>query len=605
MSKDTFILGINSVYHEPAACLLKNGEVLFAIEEERLNRVRHGKSALITNPHQLPFLAISECLDFANISFKEINHIGFSFDPIQRLTRNIDQNGNVIEGDWGSLSGESKYYKLVNSIPEILEDKYGVDLRNKWHWIPHHVCHAASAYFVSPFEDSAVLTIDGIGEYYSRMFANGSKGLLQILNEKGGYPNSLGFLWTKASRFLGALVDGMGEYGAGKLMALASYGNPDKYYKEFRSFVYYNNEGDFQINDEIFQFRYETHEEYEKLFGFKARKENEEFSQDHMDFAAAMQKLTNEIVLIWANKLHDLTGSDNLCMAGGVTLNCTTNAYILENSKFKNIFIQPAANDMGTALGAALYVDKHIVGNNNKQKQFTPYLGSQFDNNQISKYLANCDEIQFIQIENIDTITADLLTKGAIIAWYQGRMEFGPRALGNRSILADPRRSDILKRLSQDIKGRKWFRPLAPSVLESEVDNWFVRPKGGAESDKWMLFSYRIKPEKIGKIPAVTHYDNTGRVQVVSENLNKPFHNLLKEFYRLTKVPILVNTSFNIKQPIVNSPQHALENFLSSGNGKIDFLVMNNYLIARKGEHDLELISRMNLSFQTVSEHLR
>lgn len=588
MRKNIYILGINSVYHESSACLLRNGEILFAIEEERLNRIRHAKMALISNPHELPFLAINECLKHANIEFNDLDHIGFSFDPIQRLKRNTSQTKDAIDNEWGSISGESKFYKLVSSIPKIMENKYNVNLQDKWHWISHHICHAASSYFTSPFKNAAILTYDGIGEHESVMFAMGDKASLQVIQKSGYYPNSIGFLWSKASKFLCA--EGDSEYGAGKIMALASFGNADRYYKKFRSFIHYDIEGNFVIDDDITQFRYNTHDAYEKLFEFTARKVNEGYIQNHMDFAASLQKITNEVALVWANMLYSLTGSKSLCMAGGVSLNCTTNSYIHEHGKFENIFIQPAANDAGTALGAALFIDKGIIGNSKYLKTFTPYLGKQFDDDIISSYLKNCNELNYIKTDKIVSVTAYLLSKGAILAWFQGRMEFGPRALGNRSILADPRKKDVLKKLSQDIKGREWFRPLASSVLENEVDKWFIRPEEGTESDKWMLLTYIVKTKKIRQIPAVVHIDKTSRVQIVSENTNKKFYNLLHEFNRITGVPILANTSLNVKQPIVNNPQQAIECIQSSRKEKIDFLVMNNYLIARKDEYDLKNI---------------
>jgi len=569
-------LGINSAYHEPSACLVKDGEVVAAVEEERFNRKRHGKRPLVNNPHQLPYSSIDYCLEAAGISLEEVDHIGFSFDPIQRLIRNSGVDNELVEGDWGSRSGERQFYNLLRSIPGILGEHYGTDIKDRFHWLPHHICHSASAFYPSPFDEAAVLTIDGIGEFDSVMLAHGKGTNLSIVEELGAYPSSLGFLWTKASRFLSALVGGMGEYGAGKLMALAAYGNPDRFHDTFRSFVRYDEKGSFEVDGNILQFRCDSHEEYENLFGFEARKPREGYTQDHKDFAAALQRITNEVILAWANRLHEKTKADKLCMAGGVALNCTANAYLLEHGPFEDIFIQPCANDGGTAIGAALYL-AHNIGDMPRTAMITAYTGPEYSDIDIEPALESRGLV-YEKVGNIESTVANLISKGAVIGWFQDRMEFGPRALGNRSILADPRRSDSYERVSQGIKKREWFRPLSPSVLEQDVDEWFTRPKGRVESDKWMLFSYEIKPDRLGIIPAVTHHDKTGRVQVVTEKTNPRFYKLIEEFNKKTGVPILVNTSLNVREPIVCTPQEAINTFLKAD---IDYLVIGDYIVSK------------------------
>lgn len=583
-NKDVYTLGINSAYHEPSACLVKNGKVIAAVEEERFNRVKHGKKCLIDNPHELPYNSIDYCLKQGGITLGDVDQIGLTFNPINRMTKNIGIEEDVDKGDWGSEEGERLFYKLSMSIPGILEKKYKTKVAHKWNWLPHHICHAASAFYDSPFSEAAVMTFDGIGEFCSISLGYGKNNTLALLKETGEYPNSVGFQWTKASRFLSILVDGLGEYGAGKIMALASYGNPKRYYKTFRSFLNYDAEGNFVADGNVMQFRKSTHEKFEKLFGFKARKENEEITQEHMDLAAALQKINNEIILGYANKLYKMTKQDNLCMAGGVTLNCTTNTFILENSNFKNIYIQPGANDMGTSVGAAYYCYYEILGK--KRKSVTknnPYTGPEYGEKEIIKALKDAKDVEFIKLNDIEKTTAKLVAEGKVIGWMQGRMEFGPRALGNRSLIGDPRNKDMFKKISIDIKKREWFRPLAPLVMKDYVDQWFKRPKHGAESDKWMLFAYLVQPNKRKLIPAVTHHDNTGRVQVVSKETNAMLYKLLHEFYTLTGVPVLINTSFNIGEPIVLTPENAINTFLKSGPNGIDVLVMGDYLVTRKG----------------------
>jgi len=520
----------------------------------------------------------------------DVDQIGFSFNPINRLARNIGIEEDVENGDWGSPEGERLYYKLSLSVPSILEEKYKVKVAHKFNYLPHHICHASSAYYDSPFTDSAVITFDGIGEFCSITLGVGKNNILAVLEETGEYPNSVGFLWTKASRFLGILLDGFGEYGAGKVMALASFGKPKKYYKKFKKFIKYDKLGNYQANGDVMQFRLNSHEGYEKMFGFKARQENEEFTQDHLDFSAALQQITNEIVLGYVNRLYEKTKQKNLCMAGGVALNCTTNAYILKNSKFENIYIQPGANDMGTAVGAAYYVYHQILGNErNVAFQNNPYSGPEYSDEEIEASLENRD-VQFTKINDIEKITAQLIANGKVIGWFQGRTEFGPRALGNRSIIGDPRNRDMFEKISIGIKKREWFRPLAPIAMEEYVDEWFERTNKRAESDKWMLFAYNIYPKKRDFIPAVTHKDGTGRVQVVNKESNSRLHNLTEEFYNITGVPILINTSFNIGEPMVLTPENAIDTFLKSGENGIDVLVLGNYIITRKDKNYLDFL---------------
>ena len=437
------------------------------------------------------------------------------------------------------------------------------------------------------------------------MLAHGKGTNLKILRETSNYPNSLGFLWTKASSFLRlGLVDGMPEYGAGTVMALASYGDPKKFSKTFEKFVKYDKNGKLSVDGSILQFREGSHSKFEEVFGFKSRKDGEPLNEEHANFAATLQHITNKIQLGLARTLYDATGAKYLCRAGGVALNCNSNAFLLENGPFKDIFVYPAANDMGTASGAALYLAHMILGEKQRVPMKTPYLGPEFNDSEIRKVLDK-SPVEYCRPTELEPIVAQLINSGAIVGWFQGKMEFGPRALGNRSLLADPRRTDIVKRLSQDIKGREWFRPLAPAVLEEKVDSWFNRPKGGSSSDAWMLMAYKIKGEKVSKIPAVAHYDSTGRVQTVSKDNNPRFYSLLKNFEKITGVPILVNTSFNIKEPIVCTPEEAVSTFLKTDNKNgITALAIGNYLVTRKNQN-LSYLTKGQMTLETAFEHLR
>ncbi|MEW5996987.1 MAG: carbamoyltransferase C-terminal domain-containing protein [Candidatus Micrarchaeota archaeon] len=577
--KDVYVLGINSAFHEPAACLLKNGWIVAAVEEERFNRIRHGKFVSADSPHELPYASIDYCLKAAGISFKDIDRIGYSFSPKERLEKTLALGGNARRGELGSVEGERRFYRLLMRIPALLEKKYGSSTEGKFYWIPHHLAHSASAFFASPYREAAILSTDGIGEFACNMFANGKGNKITVIKETG-YPNSIGFLWNKASQYLGLTVGGRAEYGAGKVMALAAYGTPHRFYKKFKGFVKWDGNGNLFIDDSVAQFRSGSLEGFEKNFG-RRRNTWEQFEQRHMDFAAALQKVTNEVLLSFAGYLHRETGSKNLCRAGGVALNCTSNTHVLEKSPFERIFVEPAANDMGTALGAALYVWHHILDmpRNRCTTMENAYLGSEYSNHDIERALRRCKRVKYEKTGDIARTAAFLISRGLVVGWFQGKMEFGPRALGNRSVLADPRRPELYKKVSMDIKGREFFRPLAPSILEERVDEFFERPKGGSDSDQYMIFSYRVRDDKLGTIPAVTHVDNTGRIQVVSKRTNRKFHSLIRHFGELTGVPIVVNTSFNAREPIVENPEHALDVFL---NTPIDVLAIGDFIVVKK-----------------------
>jgi carbamoyltransferase len=563
-TKPNLILGVNSAYHEPAACLIRDGETVAAAEEERFNRIRHGKRADLLNPHELPTQAIRFCLDAAGITAQELDAIGFSFLPQKRLEQNVVVDREAEPGCAGTHEGEERFHQLLLTVPRLLSDFLGEDITGRFHWIEHHLCHAASAYFVSPFDEAAILSVDGIGEATSTWLGVGKGHQIKPIKEIR-YPNSLGFLWTKMSRFLG-----FGEYGQWKVMGLAGFGDPERYYNAFRLFVIFDDNGDFSVDNNTMQFRADKYAGFERLFGPR-RMPSDDIEERHQDVAAALQKITNEIQLNLARYLHRVTGLKHLCQAGGVALNCIANRVILEEGPFENVFIQPAANDAGTALGACYYIWNQMLNQPKTCQMQHAYLGPEFD-------ALDVKEQSFPNARKVGDIAkevATILVRGEIVAWFQGRMEWGPRALGNRSILADPRRSDMVHTLNDKIKHREFFRPFAASVLSEKADDWFQFTKH-TSGDTFMLYSRRVRSEKLGQIPAVTHIDGTSRIQCVDAKTNPRFHRLIQKFEAVTGVPMVLNTSFNDREPIICTPENAVETCVKAG---IRYLAIGDYLV--------------------------
>ena len=452
------ILGINSAYHESSACLIKDGKLIAAIEEERLNRIKYAKEARIDNPDELPVNAINFCLKTVGIKLKDVDYIGYSFNPEKRL-KNIGLNEKVVEGGWGSEEGEKLFYRKLKEIPKRLSELAGTDISKRFFWIDHHLCHAGSSYFVSSFKESAIISIDGIGEFTTAWIGYGKGNEIKIICEIE-YPNSLGFLWEKISEFLG-----FGKHDAGKVMGLAGYGNPKTCIKKFRKFVKIKN-GYFLMDNNILNFRSNDFSELEKILG-PARKNGSPMTKRYMDIAAALQIIKEEIMVNIANWVYEKTKSKNICLAGGVALNCLANSKILEKTKFKNMYIHPAAHDGGTAIGAAFYIWNQMLGKPKTYVMGSPYTGPEFSERETREILEK-NKIIFSYVRNIEKIVAGLIAEGSIVGWFQGKTEFGPRALGNRSLLADPRNPKMKDILNGRIKHREWFRPFATRVLEDK-----------------------------------------------------------------------------------------------------------------------------------------
>jgi carbamoyltransferase len=558
------LLGINSAYHESAATLVENGKVIVAVEEERLNRRKHGKPATVANPHQLPSGAIDYCLS-TGVSPRDVDAVCFSFDP---STRRRDFRFDPIsqKRDWGDPEGEATFLANLEQVPDALSELLGYDIRQMFHWVPHHLAHAASAYYPSGFPESAILVVDGIGECTTGLMASGQGNRIRSL-QSIEYPHSIGFLWEKISKFLG-----FSEYDACKVMGLAAYGDPRPVRPAFDAFVRIE-DGGFSIEPTILEFRLSTFDALEGRLG-RRRLPHEPIDDRHANIAAALQACTDELLLLLTRQIHQHHPGERLCLAGGVALNCVSNWRIKEEGPYADIFIPSAPHDAGTAIGAALYVYHHDFAGARVDTPPSPYLGPDYSDDDIVASL-RAHGFEPRRSACAAREVANLLADGKIVGWFQGRMEFGPRALGNRSLLADPRWSESRERMNQQVKRRETFRPFAPSVLEEKAAEWFDlgRPSAGHDC---MLFACPVRPNKAWSIPAVLHTDGTARLQVVGRDQNPRFHALISAFDALTGVPLLLNTSFNDSEPIVCSPSDAVATYLKTN---IEALVMGDYVV--------------------------
>ena len=569
-----YILGINSVYHESSACLLKDGKIVAAVEEERFNRIKHGKEARTDNPHELPQNAIRYCLQAGNIGMADVDYVGYSTDP-QQIARTSTLREQGIMSHWTNWDDQAQMLEMLPLVPLEVR-KLGFE--GEFKWVGHHLSHAASAFYASPFQEAAVLAIDGIGDDIDTAASfHGVNNQLSTL-QNIPYPHSLGFLWELHSMFLGFSV-----YDAAKIMGLASYGNPNRFAEAFEQIVQLTPNGQFELNNDLLRFEeiiyYPSSGYYaglENLFGVKARKRDEEITQAHQDVAAALQEKTDEVLQHITTYLHETTGSDNLCLAGGVALNCVTNRRVFEAGPFKNLYIQPGASDAGTSIGAAAYIWHAVLGNEEREPMYCPYTGPCFSSDVIEAALQTHNLI-YERIEDIEKCTASLVANQSVVGYFQGQMEFGPRALGSRSILADPRDANMREVLNHKVKHREYFRPFATSVLYEEADKWFEIEKETTAAD-FMLMAYPAQEAVIDKIPAVLHVDNTGRVQTVKKELNPRYHKVISEFHQLTGVPLVLNTSFNDQEPIICTPDDAINTFLKTN---IDYLAIGDFLVSK------------------------
>ena len=573
-----YILGINAYHGDSSACLLKDGIVVCATEEERIRRIKHWAG--------FPSQAIKFCLEDEGITIEQVDYITISRDPKANFYKKILhalRYSMSISAIWDRLGNSKK----VSSVKQELANLFHLpiaSIKAEVHNIEHHRSHIASSFFASPFKESAILSIDGFGDFTSTMTAVGTGNKFKVLKEVN-YPHSLGVFYTAVTQFLGFPNYG-DEY---KVMGLAPYGKP-KYLKELEQILKLSDDGFFKLNKKYFKHFKEGvamdweggsptieslfTKDWEDLFG-KSREKEAKLEQWHIDLATSAQKFTEKVLFHLLNHLHQETGSENICITGGVAQNSVANGRILENTPFKNIYIPSAGHDAGTSIGSAFYLYNQLLGNSRMPEITSAYFGSKFNHEEIIKVLDK-EGVTYTIVSDDDLFerVSDKLVDGGVVGWFQGRAEFGPRALGNRSILVDPRRKDAKDLLNEKIKRRESFRPFAPSILKEAVGEYFIQH----DAVPFMEKVFDIKKEKYEQIPAVTHVDGTGRLQSVDKDVSPRYHKLISKFAEKTGVPILLNTSFNENEPIVNKPEEALACFLRT---KMDMLVMENIIIER------------------------
>ena len=567
-----YSLGISCYYHDSAAAILKDGHVVAAVEEERFSRKKFDDG--------FPRMAIDWCLKEAGITPEQINSVAFYDKPVLKFERLLD---NYIAVAPRGL------YSFLNVIPKWLHKRLWIKEEIKKHmrgyqgniiFPEHHMSHAAHTFFTSPFDEAAILTVDGVGEWSTSSFGSAENTSIKLTNDIR-WPHSIGMFYSAFTYFLGFKVN-EGEY---KLMGLSAYGKPKYYDLILNEILDVKNDGSLHLNLKYFAFTYDkvmTNQKFAELFGIPRREEDAKAEQIHYDIGASAQKVLEDIMLKMVNHVHKKTGMKNLCLGGGVALNGVANYRILKEGPFESVHIPPSPGDGGSAIGCAQYLyyihkkqKRIIVQDHAKRIQENVYVGPSFSNDEIKSFLEeNNIDYEYLAREQLLQTTAKLISEQNVVGWYQGKIEWGPRALGNRSILADPRDSKMKDVLNEKIKHRELFRPFAPSILEEYVSEYFDLNI----PSPYMLFVAKVK--KPDKIPAVTHVDGTGRLQTVSREANPLYYDLINDFYKITGVPVVVNTSMNVRgEPIVNTPEQAYAMIIKT---EMDYIMMGNYMIQRR-----------------------
>lgn len=566
-----YLLGISCYYHDSAASILKDGNTIAAVEEERFSRIKFDDG--------FPKMAIDWCLKEACISPAEITAIAFYDKPILKFERLLDNYIAVAPRGLQSF---------LDVIPKWLHKRLWVKEAIKKHlkgfkgsilFPEHHLSHASYTFYTSPFKEAAILTVDGVGEWTTTSFGSAKDTTIKLTHDIR-WPHSIGLFYSAFTYFLGFQVN-EGEY---KLMGLASYGKPKYYDLILKELIDVKDDGSINLNMKYFSFTHDkvmTNQKFSELFGIEVRKESSEPTQIHYDIGASAQLVLEEILLKMVNHVYKKTNMKNLCLGGGVALNGVANYRILKEGPFEEIHIPPSPGDAGSAIGCAQYLyfsyfnNKRIIETNAaKRIKQIAYLGPLYSNDEIKLFLDSKNiKYHYYERQSLLEKTAKIISEQNVVGWYQGRMEWGPRALGNRSILADPRNGKMKDILNEKIKHRERFRPFAPSIMEEFVSEYFDLEI----PSPYMLLVAKVK--KPVQIPAVTHVDGTGRLQTVSKETNLLYYDLINEFYKITGIPIVINTSMNVKgEPIVNTPEHAYNMLIKT---EMDFLVMGNYLISR------------------------
>ena len=576
----TVILGLNAYHGDAAAALVVDGELVAAAEEERFNRVKHCAG--------FPSLAAAWCLADAGLAPADIDHVAVGRDPKANLGAKMIRT-LMHPTSPRFLRARLENASRVRDVRGQLAEAFGLerdDLNAQMHNVEHHQAHVASAFFVSPFEEAAILSVDGFGDFASTMVAVGRGNSFEVL-DRVLFPHSLGMYYAAVTQWLGFV-----KYGdEGKVMGLAPYGDPEPYRHALRKLVFPS--GDlFELGLDYFVHHREgvemTWDDQTPTIGRlysdallellgPAREPGSELTTEHENVAASMQAVLEEVYLHVVARLAERTGMPALCLAGGVALNAVANGMIRPTTSFEDVYVQPAAGDSGTAVGAAFYVWNQELGNPRGYVMDHAYTGPAYDDNDIESAVAEAGfAFDRLPEDRLCSVVAERIAAGDVVGWFQGRMEFGPRALGNRSIVADPRRHDMKDILNARIKQREPFRPFAPSILATSTGEWYEQDY----TSPFMVMVYKTRADKREVVPAINHVDDTGRVQTVEPHVNRRYWRLISEFEKISGVPILLNTSFNENEPIVTTPAEALETFAKT---KMDLLVLGDYVVRRNG----------------------
>lgn len=590
------ILGLSAFYHDSAACLIRDGEIIAAAQQERFTRVKHD--------HRFPLDAVQYCLKVGKISSKDLDYVVFYDKPFIKFERLLETYVSYAPRGWASfLMAMPLWLKQKLHTPKLI--RKSLDYEGKIVFPEHHESHAASAFFPSPFERAAFLTMDGVGEWTTTSFGVGDGSKIRIDYEIR-FPHSLGLLYSAFTYFTGFKVNS-GEY---KVMGLAPYGEPKYVDTIMNELIDIKEDGSFKLNMKYFTYPYGltmTGHAFEKLFDGPARRPESQLTQREMDIAKSVQVVTEEVMLRTSRHIHRTTGEKYLCMAGGVALNCVGNGRILREGPFEDIWIQPAAGDAGGALGAALFVWHQLLNNqrvvdNASDLQHGSYLGPEYSDDEIQQFL-DSHSYPYKYLGNGEGLSriADLIDAGKVIGWFSGRMEFGPRALGSRSIIGDARNTEMQSQMNLKIKYRESFRPFAPSVLWDQVDKYFEldrpspymllvadvqeRIRKTMNEDQQKLWGIDKLNVARSEIPAITHVDYSARIQTVHKETNPQYYDLINAFYKKSGCPVIVNTSFNVRgEPIVMSPEHAYLCFMRT---EMDYLVLGHFLLDKKDQPKL------------------
>lgn len=602
-----YILGISAFYHDSAACIVKDGDIIAAAQEERFTRKKHD--------FRFPTNAINFCMDFARIGSDDLEIVAFYDKPFLKFERILETYLTYAPvGIKSFLKAMPLWIKEKIWMKELIKNE--LDYKGKIIFPEHHESHAASAFYPSPYNEAAILTMDGVGEWTTTSYGAGNGNKIEIRADIK-FPHSLGLLYSAFTYYTGFKVNS-GEY---KVMGLAPYGEPKYKHLIYDHLIDVKEDGSFKMNMEYFNYcagLTMTSKKFDKLFGGPPRKPESKIAQKEMDLARSLQDVTEEIVLKMGNHVHKETGLKNLTLAGGVALNCVANGRLLKEGPFENIWIQPAAGDAGGALGAALtawygYLGNERTSNEQSDSQNGSYLGPEYSNEQIISFIEGENyKAQKLDDDNLTKVVSELIADEKVIGWFQGRMEFGPRALGNRSIIGDARSSKMQSTMNLKIKFRESFRPFAPSVLRERVSEYFdadidspymllvanvkeERRKNMSDADKQLFGIDKLNVQR-SDIPAVTHVNYSARLQTVHSDTNPLYHKLIKNFEENSGCGVIINTSFNVRgEPIVCTPQDAYRCFMRTD---MDYLVIGNYLFDKKEQQPLERDTNWKKEFE-------